>query len=279
MTSIFKDTMVTCNWQEVQKAGERKLPVLFPLGVIEEHGPHISLGSDINWSCSICRRVKEKLAEQGQESMIAPPYYWGINYCTGSFPGSFSLTRDTMRQVLFEIFENLSNWGFAAVYCFSYHGDAFHVKTIVDVIKRANMELGMSVKLVLESMDLRLYGWKGDEDFLLVSEPDYPMEWFVEEEPSEAGLLDIHAGAYETAVMNYFCPEQVDLETAKTLKSSSLDKEGMKKWLQGGESTKEVVPLGYAGNPAGYEAVSKHVVEMIDLQVTDIAGRILGKCK
>lgn len=279
MTSIFKDTMVTCNWQEVQKAGERKLPVLFPLGVIEEHGPHISLGSDINWDCSICRRVKEKLAEQGQESMIAPPYYWGINYCTGSFPGSFSLTRDTMRQVLFEIFENLNRWGFSEVYCFSYHGDAFHVKTIVDAVKRANAELGMSAKLVLESMDLRLYGWKGNEDFLLVSEPDYPMEWFVEEEPSEAGLLDIHAGAYETAVMNYFCPEQVDLEMAKTLKSSSLDKEGMKKWLQGGESTKEVVPLGYAGNPAGYEVVSKHVAEMIDLQVTDIAGRILGKCK
>ncbi len=43
MTSIFKDTMVTCNWQEVLKAGKDKIPVLFPFGVIEEHGPHISL--------------------------------------------------------------------------------------------------------------------------------------------------------------------------------------------------------------------------------------------
>ena len=133
----------------------------------------------------------------------------------------------------------------------------------------------MQVKLVLESMDLRLHGWKGDEDFLLVSEPPYPLEWFEEEDPAERGLLDIHAGAFETAVMNYFYPEQVNLELAHTLKSSSLNKEGLQKWLQGGEATKEVVPLGYAGNPAGYEAVSKHVGEMLALQAADIAGRIM----
>ena len=51
----------------------------------------------------------------------------------------------------------------------------------------------------------------------------------------------------------------------------------MKKWLQGEDETREVVPLGYAGNPAGYEAVSKHVEEMLRLQVEDIAGRILKK--
>ena len=274
--SIFEDTMVTSNWQEIQKAGEEKLPVLFPLGVIEEHGPHLPLGSDIYWSNNMCRRVKEKLKSRGQESVIAPPYYWGVNHCTGGFPGSFSLKPETMQQVLFEIFENLKNFGFVDIYCFSYHGDACHVRTIVAAIKKANEELGIHARLVLESMDLRLYGWQGNEDFLLVSEPDYPLEWFEEQEPSEQGLLDIHAGAFETAVMNYFCPEQVDLEMAGTLKSSSLTGEGMKKWLQGGEATREVVPLGYAGNPAGYMTVSKHVEEMLQLQVEDIAGRIMN---
>lgn len=59
------------------------------------------------------------------------------------------------------------------------------------------------------------------------------------------------------------------------LQSSSLNGEEMQKWLQGGEAAKEVVPLGYAGNPAGYESVSKHVEEMLELQSEDIAGRIL----
>ena len=274
--SFLKDTIVTNNWQEVQKAAEDKLPLLFPLGVIEEHGPHLPLGSDIYWSTNMCRLVKEKLKNKGQESVIAPPYYWGINHCTGGFPGSFSLKPDTMQQVLFEIFENLKNFGFDKIYCFSYHGDPYHVRTIVAAIQRANEELGIHVKLVLEAMDLRLYGWTGNEDFLLVSSPDYPLEWFEEQEPSEQELLDIHGGAFETAVMHHFCPEQVDLEKASTLKSTSLSREELEKWQQGGEATKEVVPLGYAGNPAGYGMVSKHVGEMLDLQSEDIARAIVS---
>lgn len=268
--------MIKSNWVEIKKAAEEGYKILFPLGVIEEHGPHISLGSDIYWSCKMCEMVREELRKNGQESLIAPGYYWGVNYCTGAFPGSFSLKPETMKHVLFEIFENLKNFGFSEVYCFNYHGDSHHIYSIVDAMKRANAELGMQVKLVLESMDLRLHGWKGDEDFLLVSEPSYPLEWFEEEETAERGLLDIHAGAFETAVMNYFYPEQVNLELARTLKSSSLNKEGLQKWLQGGDATKEVVPLGYAGNPAGYEAVSKYVGEMLALQAADIAGRIMG---
>ena len=275
MQTFWEETMVTGNWREIQKAAEEDVPVLFPLGVIEEHGPHLPLGCDIYWSTYMCRRVKEKLKEQGQKSVIAPPYYWGVNHCTGGFPGSFSLKPETMKQVLFEIFENLKSFGFSKVFCFSYHGDARHVRAIVDAIKRANAELHMQVKLVLEGMDLELYKWQGKEDFLLVSNPAYPIEWFEEQEPSEQGLLDIHAGAFETAVMNHICPEEVDLDTAMQLKSSSLNGEGMKKWLAGGEQTKEVVPLGYAGNPAGYQTVSKHVEEMLNLQATDIADRIL----
>lgn len=94
-----------------------------------------------------------------------------------------------------------------------------------------NEKLDLSVKLVVNAMDLPLYGWRGDENFLLVVDPDYPVEWFEEEEPSEHGLLDIHAGAFETAVLHYFCPELVDLETAEQLVSSSLNEEGMEKWL------------------------------------------------
>lgn len=275
MTSIFEGTMVLDNWKEVEKYSKTGAKVLFPIGVIEEHGPHISLGSDINWSHALCMRVREKLTEQGCTSVIAPPYYWGVNHCTGGFSGSFSLKSETMQQVLFEIFENLKDFGFSEVYCFNYHGDSLHVKSIVEAIKRANVELGICVKLVLESMDLSLYGWSGAEEYLLVYEPEYPLEWFEEIDPAEQGLLDIHAGAFETAVMNYFCPKQVDTDMAVSLKSSSLDNEGMKKWLQGGDFTKEIVPLGYAGNPAGYQAVECHIKEMVELQVEDIAKRIV----
>lgn len=277
MMSIFADTMALDKWTEMEEYGRKGAKVLFPIGVIEEHGPHISLASDISWSHAMCRRVKEKLRESGCESIIAPPYYWGVNQCTGAFPGSFSLKPETMQQVLLETFQNLKAFGFEEVYCFNYHGDAAHIKAILEAVKRADTESGMRVRLLMEAMDVEIYGLTEWKEFLLVIDPDYPVEWFAEGKPEEQGLFDIHAGAFETAVLHYFCEEQVDLEKASALPSSSLDEDGMRKWLQGGEVTKRALPLGYAGDPAGYTAVEKHVEEMIALQVAEICRRIIAE--
>lgn len=267
--------MIKKNWTEIKLAAEKGRKLLFPIGVIEEHGPHLPLGSDIYYSTGMCELVREELKKRDQDVLIVPAYYWGINFCTGAFPGSFSLKPETMKQVLFEIFENLKSFGFSEVYCFNYHGDSHHVNTIVEAVCKANSLLGMKIKLVLETMDLNLFGWKGNEDFLLVSNPSYPPEWFEEEPVSERGLYDIHGGAFETAVINYLHPELVNVEKAKALKSASLTEEELRQWLEGGEKTKAVVPQGYAGNPAGYEAVYKHVEEMLKLQASDIAERII----
>ena len=273
--SILQETLAEENWQEVQKLGGRKIPALFPLGVIEEHGPHLPLGADIYWSCGMCRIVRDKLKSMEKKSVILPPYYWGVNHCTHNFPGTFSLRPQTMKQVLFEIFENVRDFSFHDVYCFNYHGDSYHVGAIADTIKEANEKLGISARLVLNEMDLPLFGWQGNEDFLLIVNPEYPMEWFEKEDASERGLLDIHAGAFETAAMNYFCPELVDLKIAEKLPSTSLDQEGLQKWLQGGDVTRESVPLGYAGNPAGYKAVGSIFEKILDLQAENIAKQII----
>ena len=174
--SILQETLAEENWQEVQKLGGRNIPALFPLGVIEEHSPHLPLGADIYWSCGMCRIVRDKLKSMGKKSVILPPYYWGVNHCTHNFPGTFSLRPQTMKQVLFEIFENVRDFSFHDVYCFNYHGDSYHVGAIADTIKEANEKLGISARLVLNEMDLPLFGWQGNEDFLLIVNPEYPME-------------------------------------------------------------------------------------------------------
>lgn len=53
--SIFTDTMADLDWREIENKGRQKVPVLFPLGVIEEHGPHLPLGTDIYLSYAICK--------------------------------------------------------------------------------------------------------------------------------------------------------------------------------------------------------------------------------
>lgn len=53
--SIFEKTMADMTWQEVEKASKENQIVLFPLGVIEEHGPHLPLGTDSYWSYASCK--------------------------------------------------------------------------------------------------------------------------------------------------------------------------------------------------------------------------------
>ena len=58
-------------------------------------------------------------------------------------------------------------------------------------------------------------------------------------------------------------PDLVDLDKAKRLDSYSLSPENLDQWLAGGDSTVNVVPLGYAGNPKGYPSVSNIAKELI----------------
>ena len=80
----------------------------------------------------------------------------------------------------------------------------------------------MKIKYVMEVMDLEMNGMKGNEDFLHVFAPEYKEEWFQGGDDAEQGLLDIHAGAFETGLLSYMYLELVDIEKAKTLPSYFL---------------------------------------------------------
>lgn len=60
MESIFSETMANMNWKEIELLGNQNITVLFPLGVIEEQGPHLPLATDIYLSYAICRKIKRK---------------------------------------------------------------------------------------------------------------------------------------------------------------------------------------------------------------------------
>src|SRR5512147_712424 len=63
--SIFRETLVDLPWPEVKKLAEARPVVLVPIGVIEEHGPHLSLGADTYLTYEVSVGIKHRLGERG----------------------------------------------------------------------------------------------------------------------------------------------------------------------------------------------------------------------
>lgn len=268
--SIFSDTMADMTYQQIEEAATKKLPVLFPIAVIEEHGPHMCLGTDTYLTYNFARDVKKGLLDLGVDSIIAPPYCWGINAAMNGFAGSFTIKPETMVTVLFDILGCLKSWGFGNVFLLSVHGDFEHNLAMTNAAKRTHEELGLRVFSVVTDFFVHRAKLTGKEPFILVR----PMEF-----EKSSGYMDIHAGAFETSLMLDQFPELVDLDKAKSLPSSRTTIEGLKIWLKGGEKAREVTPLGYLGDPSAInpEVAGESNARMVDGSVSAILKTLKNK--
>lgn len=216
--SIFTGTMVEMTWTEVEESAKRGDIVLFPIAVVEEHGPHMDLSPDIYMAYLFSRYLRQNLEKKGIRAVIAPPYYWGINSNTLKYPGTFTVRPETFKAVLFDIFSCLKAWEFSKVFIINSHGDRKHTGAISQAIEQIRADLNMQVH------DLSCF--------------DMPVENPPVFQPQREGKFepDYHAGANETAAMWAFYPQKVKADIAKDLKpQDTFD------------------PLGYCGDPANFD--------------------------
>lgn len=266
--SIFNETMADMTYPEIEKAAKEKWPVLFPIAVIEEHGPHMCLGTDAYLTYHLCKMVKSNLKDMGQSALISPPFYWGINVATNGFPGSFTVNPDTMVSILVELIQSLKSWGFERIFLINIHGDQNHVRSITRVAKRVYEEFGEGTYYILPEFFIKMAGLTGEEPYI-IPQP-------VQQEP-KSEYFDLHAGGSETSLMIKNFPGLVDIELAKRLESSKTTIEGLNIWRKGGQRAKEITPLGYCGNPSDIDLEKAKIKEKRASE--EIARLILKKLK
>ena len=270
-SSIFDETMVEMPWPEIEKAAEQDAIVLLPTGVIEEHGPHMGLGVDTLCSVLSCRLAKKNLEDLGIRALIAPPYYWGINNATGSFPGSFTVGKDTMKAVLYDILVCLRRWGFKYVFNLNWHGEETHIMAILEAIREARVASGVRAYSILRAFDVRRLKMAGDEPYVLVQQVGFPPG-------PPPKYLEIHAESFETGLMAAYFPDHVDTELARTLKSTDLTVEDLMVWAKGWDEAKRVTPLGYFGDPSSFDPkaaraeLERHTMSIATLIVRFLKG-------
>jgi creatinine amidohydrolase len=244
--SIFDETMVDMTWPEIEKAIQNQAIVLLPVGVIEEHGPHISLAVDIYVSYLISKIIKHDLESRNTQTLIAPPYYWGINTLTGCFPGSFNVRPETMRAVLVDTLESLKNWGVNYVFLINWHGEHSHNMAMIEAVKQVRASVGIKAYCILTDFEARSYKSNGIEDSIIIIKTPPPKK-------TASKYLDVHAGSLETGIMINYFPEHVKSEIAKSLEPSRITIEDLMAVKEGGNEVRRVMPYGYFGNPAGFD--------------------------
>jgi creatinine amidohydrolase len=251
--SIFHETMVAMSWAAIKEAAEAGAIVLLPVGVIEEHGPHMGLAIDLYQTYNWATMTRQALEAKGIRTLIAPPMYWGVSLMVRNYPGTFSVRAETMKSLIYDIHASLNSWGFKYVFNFSAHGDDLHNQVFQEAVKEAHD------KLQIESFYVVPHGSKVIDESRAV---------FLRKMATSENIgkhLDIHAGAFETAEMVAYFPQDVNQKVAKSLKPST-----------------EFAPLGYWGDPASFDQIKPGEIramaeEIVAATVEAIETVIRGK--
>src|ERR1700674_1559859 len=123
---------------------ERSDIVLVPIGSLEQHGPHLPLGTDTITALEVSKRAAE-LADVP----YAPPLWAGYSpqhlRDPGTGTGTITLRASTLNDLLYDIARSLIHHGWNKLIFVNGHGS--NVKVIDPVLRRIRYETGAMVAL------------------------------------------------------------------------------------------------------------------------------------
>ena len=162
---------------------------VIPLGIIEKHGPHLPLGTDLFEAREIAFTAAQK-----EYAVVFPPYYFGQIFEARHQPGTMSYSSELMWKILEETCQELSRNGMNKIILMNGHGGN-------------NNFLGYFCQTQLE----------GAKDYIVVLfQPDPGEEARKKISSLKKTPLDGHAGEEETSMMYFIRPDLVHPEMAKT---------------------------------------------------------------
>jgi creatinine amidohydrolase len=123
-------TLPEMTWEEVAEALQKTDICLIGVGAIEEHGPHLPLGTDSFASTETLRTVQRMLAAEGITVVVGPTIDFGICPGSMSYPGTITFQPETLKAILLDMGECLYEHGFRKLAFFLGHDENMHVMAV-----------------------------------------------------------------------------------------------------------------------------------------------------
>ena len=180
----IKNYLPHMSWKDIEEALVHTDIVIIPVGSIEQHGPHMPLGTDFYWALNMCL-----LIAQETDILVAPALMVGLAEYHMGFPGTMTLTPETFEAVLYESSQCLLRHGFKKILFLNGHGG--NTDSMQHVIRKINQTTSASAVML-----------NGLQTPTLKDAVQYPQ-------------FDWHAGEKETSEMLYLTPGLVDMTRAE----------------------------------------------------------------
>lgn len=172
--------------------------VILPIGVLEKHGPHMPLGTDVYTA----REMALRAAEQ-EYTVVFPWYYFSQINEAKHQPGTIAYSPKLIWEILQETLNELSRNGFEKIIIVNGHGG-----------NKAFLEY-FGISQLSERRDYALYWYQ----------PSYDPEVIRQAEAlSMHDRLDQHAGNRETSMVEAIVPDLVHPELAGTQPGVDYDR-------------------------------------------------------
>jgi len=195
---------------------------VLPIASIEQHGPHLPVCTDACANQAVIERMLQLLPEDLPVTVL-PMMPVGKANEHSAFPGTLSLSSETVQHLWTEIAESVHRAGIRKLVFFNSHGGN---RRILPVVARE----------IREKLDMLV--------IIAHLSSDVPGNLF----PAEERRYGIHGGSVETSRMLYLRPDLVNMSKAENFQSTMA---GLAKEFQELPRTATIAWQAQDLNPAG----------------------------
>ncbi|WP_205127222.1 MULTISPECIES: creatininase family protein [Okeania] len=192
-------------WQDIETMPNKENVVIIqPVGSIEQHGFHLPIIVDSAIATFITGKALAKL-DSNIPAYALPTQYYGKSNEHWHFPGTITLTAQTLMAVLTEMAESIYRSGFRKLVFLNAHGGQ---PQVIEIVAR---DLHQKYE---DFLLFPLFAWRI---------PHPSKELFTPKEME----LGIHAGDGETSMMLSILPDMVKMDKAVTEYPQDLPEDSM----------------------------------------------------
>lgn len=155
---------------------------VIPCGSVEEHGPHLPLGTDTVHVYEVCKAAAKQITV-----FVAPPLFYGVCRSSRNHPGTVGISASSLRAVTADLVSDLYRQGLRHFLIISGHASSLQVSCLTEVGENLILEYPDIRVAVLSILDLAMATW---QDVIVTKD-------------------DSHAGEVETSVMLHLRPKWV----------------------------------------------------------------------